>query len=67
MGCYWANFAETGSPNQGSNGCVDSLKIPQWPALGANGTAMVFGNTSITPVESVKKQRCDLLNKYLLA
>ena len=69
MGCYWANFASSGNPNNGPSGCAAHLKLPSWPVLGptgaaGKGAAIVFSNTSVTVKQGLKAQPCDLFKKY---
>eukprot|EP01060_Flectonema_neradi_P021004 TRINITY_DN28513_c0_g1_i1.p1 TRINITY_DN28513_c0_g1~~TRINITY_DN28513_c0_g1_i1.p1 ORF type:complete len:636 (+),score=96.12 TRINITY_DN28513_c0_g1_i1:64-1908(+) len=63
MGCYWANFAETGNPNNGS--CSG---YPYWPPFGASQSYIEFSATNETSVISAKaqlhKEACDVFSKY---
>ena len=77
MGCFWVNFASTGNPNVGpcpinitsmmstnydSPGINVDANNP-WPAFG-NGSAIAFGNTSISIRTGLKSHRCDLYRQY---
>ena len=69
MGCYWANFAASGNPNNGPSGCATRFGLPQWPVLGATGaehegTAVVFSNTSVTVERGLRAQQCDLFKRF---
>lgn len=65
MGCFWTNFAASGNPNTGPDGCVAELGLPAWPSVGATGDAMRFANDTIAvAVKSLKKQECDLFAEY---
>jgi len=60
MGCYWVNFAATGNPNEGPSGCAAGLALPRWPALGKEGDAIQFSNTTLSTRQGLKKQQCDM-------
>eukprot|EP01065_Artemidia_motanka_P045538 TRINITY_DN6710_c2_g1_i2.p1 TRINITY_DN6710_c2_g1~~TRINITY_DN6710_c2_g1_i2.p1 ORF type:complete len:702 (+),score=129.11 TRINITY_DN6710_c2_g1_i2:116-2107(+) len=64
MGCYWANFAETGDPNVGTDGCAQQL--PTWyPYTPGNDTSIVFrSNVTIGNEAGVKKEKCDAFEKF---
>jgi carboxylesterase type B len=64
MGCYWTNFAATGDPNRGSDGCAAALQLPQWPPLNDQLAAIVFSNTSVTSVAGLMQRQCDLFARY---
>ena len=66
MGCYWSNFATSGNPNTGTTGCVESLALPAWPALGDKGDAIMFTNATngITVKSGLKSDQCDLFKAY---
>ena len=66
MGCYWTNFATTGNPNTGNTGCVQSLALPAWPALGGKGDALMFTNATngISVKSGLKAELCELFKLY---
>ena len=64
MGCYWTNFAATGDPNRGNDGCVAALQLPPWPTLGDQLAAVVFSNTSVATTTGLKQQQCDLFAQF---
>jgi len=64
MGCYWANFAATGNPNNGTSGCQATLNLPEWLPEAGVGNAVVLGNSSISTTTSLKEEQCDLFAKF---
>lgn len=65
MGCFWTNFAATGNPNEGPDGCIAELGLPAWPSIGTDGDAIRFTNDTIAvPVSSLKKNECNLFSQY---
>lgn len=65
MGCYWSNFAATGNPNVGSDGCVSKLSLPQWPSFGGDRLdALMLSNTTIGTMKDLKREQCDVFQKY---
>ena len=64
MGCYWVNFAASGNPNKGPSGCSQTLKLPEWPSIGASNNVLVMSNTSIAAKPGFKSTQCDLYATY---
>jgi para-nitrobenzyl esterase len=59
MSGYWINFARTGDPN--------GTGLPAWPAYAqASDQAMEFGHET-RPVKAVRKDKLDLLERFLEA
>lgn len=65
MGCYWANFAATGDPNNGS-ACADVgvgvAQLPVWPRWDAPKWEAIVFNQTIGLVSGLAVQRCAVLD-----
>eukprot|EP01059_Diplonema_ambulator_P033338 TRINITY_DN6911_c1_g1_i1.p1 TRINITY_DN6911_c1_g1~~TRINITY_DN6911_c1_g1_i1.p1 ORF type:complete len:741 (+),score=143.60 TRINITY_DN6911_c1_g1_i1:845-3067(+) len=59
MGCYWSNFAESGNPNVGSQQCSFV-----WPSFADNEAYIVFNNLTLTSLNGLQKEQCDLFRQY---
>lgn len=64
MGCYWTNFAISGSPNDvGPGGCASALGLPVWPAVG-DGDALIFTNTTIFVEKALRQKQCTAFAQF---
>ena len=65
MGCYWSNFAETGSPN---NGSCSIPGLPYWPTFGTSESYIELAATTTTSNVTVQthlhKAACDLFSQF---
>ncbi|XP_078608527.1 liver carboxylesterase-like [Branchiostoma floridae x Branchiostoma japonicum] len=62
---YWANFARTGNPSDGTGGPADSPTVPEWPQYTADNPAYIKLDVTSSADVGLKTEKMKLWNDVI--